>query len=143
MRDSTAELIKIKAAKPWRPAAGDMIDGTVVKILRGVSQVKENDYYPILIVDTGEAGYTAVHAFHSLLIDQLREVKTKKDDEICIVYQGRVESKNDAQDTDPETGKKRKRTYHSYLLVSNGVDATVEFNWDDPAGGQADDEPPY
>lgn len=143
MRDSTAELIKIRAAKAWRPQPGDMIDGVVVKMLRRESEHTPDGVYPVLIIDTKDGAYTAVHAFHSLLLEQLREVKTGPGDEVTIVYQGRVESKNDAVDKDPETGQRRKRSYHSYLLVTNGVDASTEFSWDDATAGKADDEPGF
>ncbi len=145
MDERTAELLKVRAAKAWRPGAGEMIDGRVVKMLARTSEVgKDGPFtYPVLIVDTGEVGYTAVHAFHSLLLEQLREVKTKPGDEITIVYQGRIESKNDAADVDPETGKKRKRSYHAYLFVSNGNDASTEFSWDNGNIRAADDEPGF
>lgn len=149
MDDKTTRLIKIRAARAWRPAAGEMIDGTVVTLLKRESEfVKPDGFYPIVIIDNGAENYVAVHAFHSLLLDQLREVQTKPGDEVCIIYQGKMESKNDAIDVDPETGKKRKRTYHAYILVSNGNDASAEFHWTEDKQKQDDaavipDEPGF
>jgi len=140
VKDSVADIIKIRSALAWRPTAGDTVDGTVVKLLR---RETEFGIYPVLVIDTGEPQYVAVHAFHSLLLEQLREVKTGPGDEITIVYQGKIESKNDSPDKDPETGLKRKRSYHAYLLVTNGVDASTEFTWDDAAADKADDEPGF
>ena len=119
------EIIKIRSALAWRPSAGDMLDGTVVKLI-----ARESEYgvYPVVILDTGDALYTAVHAFHTILRDAFRELKTKSGDELVVVYQGKIESKNSAgKDAD---GKEIKRSYHSYIVIGNGIDSTVEFDWD-------------
>lgn len=136
-----AELLRQRSAVAWRPNPGDMIDGTIVRILKRETN-PEFGAYPLVLLDTGDPLYTAVHAFHSLLRDQLAEIKAKPGDEISIVYQGKLESKNDAPERDDE-GKPRKRKYHAYILVSNGVDASTDFTWDDekPSQRGSGDEP--
>jgi hypothetical protein len=122
------QIVKIRSALAWRPSPGDMLDGKVVKLI-----ARESDFgiYPIVILDTGDVMYTAVHAFHSLLRDALKELKVGPDDELVIVYQGKIESKNAGPD-----GKKR--SYHNYIVIGNGVDSTVEFSWAD-----SEDEPDF
>lgn len=129
------ELIRIRSAAAWRPSPGDMVDGRVVKLL-----ARESDFglYPIVVIDTGDVNYVAVHAFHTILRDALRELKTKPDDELVIVYQGKIQS-NKPYGEDAETGKKLYRSYHNYLVIGNGVDSTVEFMWDD----DSNDEPEF
>lgn len=134
-----AELLRQRSAVAWRPAAGDMIDGRIVRILRRETN-PEFGPYPLVLIDTGDPLYTAVHAFHSLLRDQLAEIKAKPGDEISIVYQGKLESKNDSPDKNDD-GTPRKRKYHAYILVSNGVDASTDFNWDTDATTRDGDEP--
>jgi hypothetical protein len=132
---SMNEIIKIRSAQAWRPSAGDMVDGTVVKLL-----ARESDFgiYPIVIMDTGEPQYIAIHAFHTILRDALRELKTKPSDELVVVYQGKTQS-NKPYGEDAETKKKLYRSYHNYLVIGNGVDSTVEFTWD----SDTDDEPDF
>lgn len=129
------EIIKIRAAKAWRPNPGDMLQGTVVKML-----ARESDYgvYPVVVMDTGDEGYTAVHAFHTILKDALRELKTTTGDDLTIVYEGKLESRNAAGKN--EDGTEKKRTYHNYFVIGNGVDSTVEFTWDDSTD---EDEPDF
>jgi hypothetical protein len=120
----TNDLIKIRSALAWRPSAGDMLEGTVVKLI-----ARESEYgiYPVIVMDTGDVMYTAVHAFHTILRDAFRELKTKSGDQLVVVYQGKIESKNSAgKDAD---GTERKRSYHSYIVIGNGIDSTVEFDW--------------
>lgn len=125
------ELIRIRSALAWRPMPGDMLDGKIVKLL-----ARESDYgiYPVVVFDTGEPVYTAVHAFHTILRDAFRELKSGPGDECVVVYQGKVESKT--ADGKNDDGTEKKRSYHSYIVISNGIDSTVEFNWDseDDAG---------
>jgi hypothetical protein len=133
--DKMDEIIKIRSAIAWRPSPGDMLSGTVVKLV-----ARESDYgvYPVVVVNTGEPLYTAVHAFHTILRDAFRELKTKSGDEVVVVYQGKIESKNVAgKDKD---GNEQKRSYHSYIVIGNGVDSTVEFDWDSM---DSDDGPDY
>ena len=120
--DRTAEIIRIRSAVAWRPAPGDTVEGTVVKLLRrdGAGDLGP---YPVIVMDTGAPHYTAVHAFHTLCRDALKELKTAPGDEVTIAYLGKVESKNMGAD-----GKKR--YYHNYIVIGNGVDSTVEFSWD-------------
>jgi hypothetical protein len=115
------QTLKIRAAKAWRPDEGDMVSGTVITLLKRDNG--EFKPYPVVILNTGEPGYVAVHAFHTLLFEQLKEIKAKAGDEFTIVYEGRVTSKKLDSKGEP-------RTYHNYILVSNGETAEVEFTWD-------------
>lgn len=132
----TSEIIKIRGALAWRPSPGDMLDGKVVKLL---ARESEFGVYPVVVMDTGQPTYTAVHAFHTILKDGLRELKTAPGDELVIMYQGKLESKNSAGKN--QAGEEVKRSYHSYVVISNGVDSTVEFTWD--MADDMTDEPGY
>lgn len=138
--ERTLELIKIKSAVAWRPAPGDTVSGTIVRVLRRETN-SEFGAYPLVVMDTGEAQYTAVHAFHTILRDQLREIKAGPGDQITIVYQGKIESKNDAPERDDQ-GNPRKRKYHAYILIVNGVDLSEDYTWDG-AADESDDTPGY
>jgi hypothetical protein len=121
----TTEIIRIRGALAWRPSPGDMLDGKVVKLL---ARESEFGVYPVVVMDTGDATYVAVHAFHTILRDGLRELKAAPGDDLVIMYQGKLESKNSAGKN--AAGEEVKRAYHSYVVISNGVDSTVEFTWD-------------
>lgn len=131
------ELIKIRSALAWRPSEGDILEGKVKKLL---GRASDFGVYPVVVIDNGEANYTAVHAFHTILRDALKELKTKPDDDIVIVYQGKIRS-NKPYGYDAETQEPLYRSYHSYVVIGNGVDSTVEFTWDDewaPDGDEPD-----
>ena len=132
------ELIKIRSALAWRPSEGDILEGTVKKLL---ARTSDFGVYPVAVIDTGDANYTAVHAFHSILRDALKELKTKPGDDIVIVYQGKIRS-NKPYGYDAETNEPLFRSYHSYVVIGNGVDSTVEFTWDDE-WASTEDEPDY
>jgi hypothetical protein len=128
--EAIQEKIRIRSATAWRPTQGDMIDGTIVKIL--VRSGGDYGAYPVVILDTGSATYTAIHAFHTLLRNQLAAIKASSGDEITIVYQGKVESKNKDLENKP-------RKYHNYILVSDGVESDLEYTWD----SEDDDAPKF
>lgn len=131
------EIFRIKRALPWRPEAGDRIDGDVVRIMARTTIVEgKPSKYPILIVNAGEPEYRAVHAFHSILQDQLREARVKAGDKVSIFFGGEVESKN-------KNAKGEARSYYDYSVVVNGEDTAEEYLWDNPALDKADDEPGF
>lgn len=122
----TTEIMRIRGALAWRPMPGDMIDGKVIKML-----ARDSDFgiYPVMVMDIGEIQYTAVHAFHTILRDGLRELRVKSGDDVVVMYQGKIQS-NKPYGQDAETGEDLYREYHSYVVIGNGVDSTVEFTWD-------------
>lgn len=111
--------LRIKAAKAWRPADGDRITGTIVAIVP-----RDGDYgrYPIVVLDTGTDPLTAVHAYHGVLLTELRDMKAAPGMDIAIAYNGRQESRK-RKDADGDAVR-----YHGYSVVR---DADVELEtWD-------------
>ena len=123
--ESVNEAIRVRSAKGWLPEPGDQIDGKVVKIIPRKTVLEgKTRVYPMIILNTGEPDYTAIHAFHSILLEQLKEAKLSPGDDLTIVYQGKEESKK-------LNAKGEPREYHSYIaIVNGGQDDSVEFDWD-------------
>ena len=114
MTDAT-ERMKIESATAWRPTPGDTVTGSVVGIRK---QTSDYGFHPVLVLDTGEDHYTAVHAFHGVLKNKLYELKPTVGDRLSIGYQGKVDGKE--------------RPYHAYTVIN--PDAPFEpqqFSWDD------------
>lgn len=130
MDQSTEKLLRIKAAKGWRPEPGDAITGEIVRVIARQTVVEgEVKTYPMLIIDAGEPQYIAVHAFHGVLYEQLYAAKVSPGDTITIMYHGKKEShgKTDA--------KGNPREYHDYAVVVNGADTSEDYQWEDAADG--------
>jgi hypothetical protein len=121
VKTAIQDAINIRSAVAWRPTEGDMVSGTLVKTLK--RDGGEFGPYPVMVLNTGELPFAAVHVFHKLLLEQLKELKPQPGIDITIVYQGRQESKNLGPDGKP-------RTYHNYILIADGIEAEVEYNWD-------------
>ena len=109
------ERVRIETATAWRPEPGDTITGTVVTI-----RARETEYgkHPVVILNTGEENYTAVHAFHGVLKNKLFELKPGPGTRLTVGYQGKVDGKE--------------RPYHSYTAFDPDASYEAEeFNWDD------------
>ena len=130
-RQFTADqLIKIRAAKAWRPAPDDQITGSVVVVVPRESSFGR---YPVVVLDTGQPSYTAVHAFHQLAEAQLRDLRVAPDMDITMRYLGQETSKTD-------DGKGGKRTYHNYSIVpAAGAEIDVYDYTDAPLDNPVND----
>lgn len=117
-RFDAATLARIKAAVAWRPAEGDTLTCTIVAIVP--REGGEYGRYPVVVVsaegdDSGKL--LAIHAFHGVMVNELKEMKAKAGDKIVVAYAGKREH-NTAKDSD---GNPRK--YHSYSVVpAEGAD---------------------
>lgn len=109
MSSITDRLEKDVAA--WRPDPEDKLVGTVVEVDERVS-----DYgpYPLLIVETEDGDEVAVHAFHTVLKNELARKRPQPGDTIGIVYRGKDED----------------RGYERYRVVLDRVQATAGIDWD-------------
>lgn len=74
----------------WRPEAGDLLIGTVDEV-----SSREGDFgpYPLIIVEKSDGSYVAVHAFHSVLRNEIESLQPSIGDEIGIKYEGVKEPK--------------------------------------------------
>lgn len=118
-------LTAIKMAEAWRPAnSGDAITGTVVTILKRTN-AEYGDYPAVVLNKSDDASvrdYTVVHAFHGVILNELKQFSTKPGDRITITYAGkRAANKLNA---DGST-----KNYHGYSVVptSGGELDTFEF----------------
>jgi hypothetical protein len=126
-------LLRIKAAHAWRPVAGDTVSGTIVAVVP-----RDGDYgrYPVVVLDTGDDAFTAVHAFHGVLGNELRDMKAAPGMDIAIRYSGRQDSrKRKDASGDPVN-------YHGYSVVPDGGADLETWDFSD-APTSADDQPGY
>lgn len=76
----------------WRPNPGDVVEGKVVDLDRAYSTY-QGSYYPIITIEQADGKQVAVHAFHSVLKNELVKRKPKNGERIRIVYLGKKEHK--------------------------------------------------
>ncbi len=115
-----ATLAKLKTAPAWRPTDGQTITGKIVTV---VKRTGEFGPYPCVMLDTGVEKLTAVHAFHGVLQNELREMKAKPGDEITVLYTG----KRTANKLNADGSEKK---YHGYSVVpTDGAELEV-FDFD-------------
>jgi hypothetical protein len=121
LEEKIQEKLRIRAAIAWRPAQGDMIQGIIVTVL--LRSGNEYGSYPIIILDTGSVPYTAVHAFHTILRNQLAAIKASSGDNITIIDLGDLDSGKLDSDGAPIF-------YHDSVVVLNNEKAGLEYKWD-------------
>lgn len=117
--------INIRSARGWKPAPGESIVGTVVRITTGES---EHGRYPLLTLaadtdDPEAVNYVAVHAFSSVLKKSLFEIKPEVGARLAITYHGKI--------TPERAGA---NPYHSYTVIDpDAASEETPFSWgDDP-----------
>ncbi len=103
-------------APAWRPEPGGKLVGTVTDLSE--REGYDGDPYPILTVRT-ESGEYAVHAFHTVLRNELARIRPQVGTELGIKYEGKK-----------ATGNGR-GTYHSYRVRSTGGGGVDWSRYDD------------
>lgn len=89
----------------WRPEVGDVVIGEIDEVTTGNGDFGE---YPLLIIEKGDGSYVAVHAFHSVLKNELNSLAPSVGDTIGVKYLG---------PTEPKGGlKKGMSAYESYRV---------------------------
>lgn len=106
-------LTAIKMAPAWRHnETGDAITGTVVAILK--REHAEYGAYPLVILNTSDdpatKTFVSVHAFHGVLLNEMRELKTKPGDKVTVTYTGKRQANKLNSDGSG-------RNYHGYSVV--------------------------
>ena len=118
MADRTlSERIDEGYAEAWKPKNGDTIMGEVVEISTG-----ETAYgaYPIVTIETAK-GKSAVHAFHSVLLNALVTAAPAVGETIAIKYEGTKMAKSAKPGDDP---------YHAYRVMVDRKPADVWGRFD-------------
>lgn len=111
------QRMAIDTAPPWMPETGDILTGTVIGFRIG----RDTGYgeYPIIVYKKDDGSYTAVHAFHTLLRDMLKELKPTPGVTQIITYLG-VQEKRNATDDEKARGLDK---YHMYYGQNAGTDS--------------------
>ena len=76
----------------WRPQPGDKVIGTIVEIDTRTSDYGQGDY-PVLTIALDSGEEVAVHAFHTVLKNELARLKPVEGERIGIVYHGKKAGK--------------------------------------------------
>jgi hypothetical protein len=87
--DPLREQLLRPPAEAWRPEPGDLVIGEVVELgeRRGFAERP----YPVVIVRTEAGEYVAVHAFHTVLKEELAKLEPRAGDRLGVAYHGLVE----------------------------------------------------
>ena len=99
-------------SQAWKPNPGDTLVGTVLEIDERTSEFGS---YPLLIIEEEESGdEIAVHAFHTVLKNEIARKSPAPGDKIGIVY----------------NGKDQERKYEKYRVVLDRVQSEARsVNW--------------
>jgi hypothetical protein len=109
------EQMRKDTAPAWRPEPGTTMMATV----EGFRIGRDTGYgeYPIVIYKLDNGEVVSVHAFHTLLRDQLKELGTKKGVKQILHYGGK-QKKTKATEEEVKAGRDE---YHMYY-VKNAAD---------------------
>ncbi len=81
-------------APGWRPSDGDKVVGTVTDISRGWSD-QTDSYYPIVTVyDENKNEKVAIHCFHAILQNKMKELKPAVGERIGVILIGERPTKD-------------------------------------------------
>ena len=130
---SAADLVKIRSAKAWRVNEID-VEENGHEILAGeifaiVPRLGDYGKYPVVILDANDGETYAVHAFHTLLFDQLKEIHATPGMNVVFSYAGKREKNKEEKDG-------TKRRYHDWSVVpADGADLdTFDFSSEEDPG---------
>ncbi len=87
--DFVAQLDRERAT--WRPEPGDQIAGTVLSVEMNTSEYGD---YPVIELDVPAGPIVAVHAFHTVLRNQIDRAGCERGDFFASRYEGRVGDKD-------------------------------------------------
>lgn len=105
-------------AQAWRPQVGEKLTGVVVAIGERISNYNDKPYV-VLTVRTDDGHEFVVHAFHTVLAQELAMQRPQVGDRIGIRYDGQPEGKN----------------YESYRVVVERNAPAPELDWERIAAG--------
>lgn len=116
---SFAERAAMANAPAWRPNVGDTFHGKLLGVRIG--KTEEYGQYPVLVMrDVETDAFFAVHAFHTVLLDRLNEIKPQAGDILQGIYNGEV-----VTNATKDKAEKDQTSYHSYYIERDGdEDAT-------------------
>lgn len=103
---SIEDRLDREPAVGWRPEPGDQVVGTIVEI----SEAPGTDWgpYPVITIDKADGtGEVAVHAFHSVLKNEIESKQPTEGDTIGIRYLGKQQG--------------AKQSYEGYRVVLERV----------------------
>ena len=120
---SADDLIKIRQAKAWRVNEEEIPENTVATvegvIFAIVPRVGDYGKYPVVIVDTNAGETVAVHAFHHLLFQQLKDIRATPGMDVVFSYAGKREKNKVEKDG-------TRQQYHDWQVVpSDGAEIDV------------------
>ena len=99
-------------ADAWKPDPGELIEGVVVEIT-----TRDGEYgsYPIVTLELVDGERRAIHAFHSVLRNELARIAPQTGSRIAVLYKGKV-TRSDGPD------------FHSYRVKAVGGESKA-FDW--------------
>jgi hypothetical protein len=91
MTRSMEDRLKAPPAKGWQPKAGDMVVGTITKM----SMAPGTNWgpYPLIELEPEQGEPVAVHAFHTILRNEIEALQPTEGDRIGILYVGKAANK--------------------------------------------------
>lgn len=105
MARSMKERLEGGDAEGWRPEPGDVVIGVVDEVTS-----REGDYgpYPLIVIEQEDGELVAVHAFHTVLKNEIEAQAPSVGDEIGVKYLGTQEPKGGL--------KKGQDPFHAYRV---------------------------
>jgi hypothetical protein len=82
-------------APAWQPKPGDVLSGLITHITFGVSTYGR---YPIVTIKEANNESFSLHAFHTILVNQLIALRPKVGEEIVIKFFGKKPTKVEGQE---------------------------------------------
>lgn len=84
-RLTPAQIAALTAeAQGWKPEDGDVVEGTVLAIKSGFSDVKNANYPIVFILPDGATEAVAVHCFQTVLENEMRQYRPLPGEHIYI-----------------------------------------------------------
>lgn len=128
---SAPELdLDLAGGKGWRPKKGDEVRGILKSVSKGWSDWA-NGWYPILTIEQEDGSLTMVHAFHSVLLNEIKTMRPMPGEYVGVKFHGEQKT-NDG-----------KRTFASYTFAVSRPEGDASDPYDqfpDPPKSEAPGE---
>jgi hypothetical protein len=100
---------ELQTAPAWRPSPGDTLIGEVIGLRMGDG---DHGPYPIVVIRREDKTCASVHAFHTLIREQLRDMKCNIGMRVAISYDGEKVTNKTA-----DLAEDKQESYHVYFCA--------------------------
>ncbi len=119
----------------WKPKVGDSLIGTVAEV-----STRDSDYggeYPVVVIETEDGREIAIHAFHTVLKNELARLRPREGDKLGVKCHGRDGGEYEKYRVLLERAEPEEAPAPDWTGMAE-PDPDVQRDWSEPSDDSAD-----